>query len=327
VLYIAHLPGCAPQPGKCDRDASDSDWDCCGDLAASPHRSTFGGFGGDVAAFPHRSTRLCNVWPPWTILPKQMTQTGIVVVISRHPRTGLHLGGLVVTSRHSRTDPHACVMCSPHGQFCQNVHHPSKSFHEYCLGTGGARKRVPHVSREKSWQILRGWWQFGCICPGGPPQYTPSTTQLAHSANCRTNAHLHSDAAVGHLVGKTGKGFGKNMACFFIGFKAFSECCVKHLTNMSHWVLQEIHIFPRERYFGKEIGKICCFHVGFKSNLCLCRKAVGKTSEKILALALCLSNKIFFRYFWARAAIYITTKGPPTSERAFGEDPGVLFLG
>jgi hypothetical protein len=92
---------------------------------------------------------------------------------------------------------------------------------------------------------------------------------------------------------------------------------MKPFIKMSHWFLQEIHIFPRERYFGKEIGKTCCFFVGFKSILCLCRKAVGKTSEKILALTLCLSNKIFFRYFWARAAIYITRKGPPTSERSF----------
>jgi hypothetical protein len=32
--------------------------------------------------------------------------------------------------------------------------------------------------------------------------------------SCPRSAHLHSEAAVGHLVGKTGKGFGKNMACF-----------------------------------------------------------------------------------------------------------------
>jgi hypothetical protein len=58
------------------------------------------------------------------------------------------------------------VYCGvPHGQFRQNFHHPRKNCNENCLGTGGARKRAPPVSKEKSWQFLRGWWIFWQNCP------------------------------------------------------------------------------------------------------------------------------------------------------------------
>ena len=57
-------------------------------------------------------------------------------------------------------------------------YHPRKICHENCLGTGGARKRAPPVSREKSWQILRWWWTFWRNCPRWLKKISVSSKQF-----------------------------------------------------------------------------------------------------------------------------------------------------